>query len=253
VSVWYLLNPDTGSYSVDVTFSSATYGNAGAISLTGADDVSQPEGVATETGSSTSGNSISITTNEDGCMLVDAITVDTAFAGTLTIGASQTSIYNSSATFIENGSSYKDAGSSGAKTMSWSWSATLPADYAHAVISLREAHLRHSASDNLTFIDNGHVNSVDKGLSETLSVVDSNAFSISHSIGDSLLMTDSKSVSRDIRISDSITFTDSKATKIDMIKDDSISISDLSSRYFAVDMPEISLKKDFVTMSIEES
>ena len=138
-SVWYLINPTTGTNTVSVDFASTNYGEASAISFTGAHQTTQPDAVAEESGTSSSTNSLSITTVADNAFIVDAISVDTTFAGSLTENGAQTNLHNAGPSFIETGGSYKDPGSGGAQTMIWTWSASFAEEYAHAAISVNPA------------------------------------------------------------------------------------------------------------------
>jgi hypothetical protein len=142
-SIWYILSPDTGSaYNIVVDFATGMYGEASGISFTGADTSSQPDATASETGSSTTTNVLNITTVANNCYIIDAIAVDATWINThIEENAAQTQLHDSTSTFLDQGSSYKDAGAAGAKTMTWTWTVNFgfPATYTHVGVSVKPA------------------------------------------------------------------------------------------------------------------
>jgi hypothetical protein len=86
-SLWYLLNPATGSNAISIDFSGTdARSDAGAVSWTGVAQSSQPDAVAGNTGSSTN-PSLTVTTVADNCWVIGV----ECSAGTPTVTAGLTS------------------------------------------------------------------------------------------------------------------------------------------------------------------
>jgi hypothetical protein len=122
VEMWYLVNPDTGTNSVSVTFSAnVTQKVGGAVSLMGARQSSQPDNSNDANGTSTT-PSVSVTTIADNAWIIDAFGVYQASV-TQTAGASQTERWseNISATLdlTGAGSTEGPVTTPGATTMDW--------------------------------------------------------------------------------------------------------------------------------------
>lgn len=89
-SMWYLINPATGTHDIVATWSGAINDNATLIgaSYTGAKQSSQPDATATDSSASGTILTTNITTVADSCMLVDSF-ADIDNTGAPTAGASQ--------------------------------------------------------------------------------------------------------------------------------------------------------------------
>lgn len=139
-SIWYLKNPATGSNTISVDFTAGTYGRAGGISFTGADQTTQPDASATENGTSATTNSLDITTVAANTYIVDAFSLDQSLLSTgPTKNSAQTLLYNrvAGALFVAGGGSYKESGTAGAKTMVWTWTVSASTiSYAHVGMSI---------------------------------------------------------------------------------------------------------------------
>lgn len=119
--IWKRESPDTGSTNVVVTWGGAvTYGAAAAASWTGVDQASPTDATGTNTGIATT-LTCAITTVAANAYIVDAVYTR---SGTLTKNASQTQIANTSLSGDDVfGSTYKDAGAAGVKSMDYTESA----------------------------------------------------------------------------------------------------------------------------------
>lgn len=136
-SIYYLINPDVGSHTVSIDFVSATYGQAGAVSFTGADQVSQPDVAGTTSGAAKTCSKL-LETTKDGDIIFDTLTTEAIWASTYTEGAGQTLIYKlSSGTIVEGGSSYEILGDAGSYTQSWTWDGAINSNFAYAVASFK--------------------------------------------------------------------------------------------------------------------
>jgi len=209
VSIWYLINPDTGNNEILLNFSSTEYGIATAISLTGADQITQPDNTATESGSSGSGNTLSITTNTDGSYLVDGMNIygpATSFAA----DGAQTEIAKGAASLMRGGGSYKSVGSAGSQSMAWSWYYPTAQAYAHAILAVRAKGGSASASISLSPSRSPSASqspSASVSLSPSASISRSPSVSISASV--SLSPSASVSLSPSLSISASISLSPS--------------------------------------------
>lgn len=243
VTIWYILSPDTGSsYNVVVSFSAGMYGDAGAVSFTGADTSSQPDCTASETGTSTTTNVLNITTNTDNCYILDALAVESTWLNTAPEeDGTQTQVYDTSAVFLAEGSSYKSVGSAGAQTMTWTWTVNfgLAARYVHCGVGVKPA---------------GAGTNYEKALSDSFSMTDSLVRGSGKVASDSMSFTDSitnKVV--DVVKTDSMTFGDEIGTKWNAKRTltDTISLADTTSKGVsttkseAVAISEASLSKKY--------
>lgn len=126
-SLWYLVNPSTGSNTVSVSFSVSENGaGAGAISFTGADTTTPIDGFAGAAGA-TSTATVNVTTAKDASIVVDCLQVwEFTTTGSATVGSGQTSRYNNEFAFrtdvnrrgISAGSTEPKA-TAGTVTMDW--------------------------------------------------------------------------------------------------------------------------------------
>lgn len=138
--VWYLINPASGTNTILFT-NGAAYGEGSAVSFTGADQATQPDATAAETGSSATTNVLNITTVAADTYIVDCIAViDTFITSGPTKAAAQTLIDATNATFMNGGSSYKAQAAAGASTSTWTWTLSFSsAAYAHVGMSIKPA------------------------------------------------------------------------------------------------------------------
>jgi hypothetical protein len=133
-SIYYLVNPPTGTQTGSVSFSSGSYGEMGLTDFTGTNTASPVDNTAaTAWSSGTSGTSMTtnITTNYADSALVDCFG----------IGGNATSILNSQTTEWTNssrpsGSSRKTTTTAGSYSMSWSWTGSYGSG--DGVIAIRE-------------------------------------------------------------------------------------------------------------------
>lgn len=121
ISLWYLLNPNSGTDTVTVTLTASGANTAAnAISFTHVDQIT-PFGTAA-TNTTTTAASLSAST--DSTAELDAVVSAVAVRNNdPTPGAGQTSIANwahTTSTYVESST---QAGDSGATTSSWSWAA----------------------------------------------------------------------------------------------------------------------------------
>ena len=118
--LWRLAAPATGSNTLAATFS-ASMNNVGvrAISFTGVDQTTPLGSAVTATGNSTTPSVIVPAATDD--LVFDCLTIE--HAGTLSVGAGQTSRYNA---IVAGGGFNKAAGSTepGAASVTMSWSDT---------------------------------------------------------------------------------------------------------------------------------
>jgi len=115
--IWYLVNPDVGTYNIAVTLNGTTDDRAlaGAVSLYNVDQVS-PVNLSTYGLNTGSGITVSFTPTENNCIAIDAGHENGNTAGTQ--GAGQTLIFKRSAG-RSGGTSYK-AVNAVSSSMSWS-------------------------------------------------------------------------------------------------------------------------------------
>lgn len=132
--LWRLAGPATGSNTVAVSLSTTEQEvSAGVMSFTGVDQTTPVGTAATATGSGTTPSvAVSSTTGE---LVVDALAIENA--GTLSVGAGQTSRYN---TFGAGGWN-KHAGSTepGAVSTTMSWSDTVGGEWAIIGVPMKPA------------------------------------------------------------------------------------------------------------------
>jgi len=117
--LWYLLNPDSGSHNIVVTASGSIRGwGVGAVDLY---NCNQNDPINTyNIGAGSGSPNVSVTTDEDECMIVDMFSH--RYDGNRTPGAGQTQIYQGEQYNDRFGASYKYLASAGATNMSWSGS-----------------------------------------------------------------------------------------------------------------------------------
>ncbi len=114
VELWYLVNPPSGSYTIETTRSGVTTAVLGAWSYTGVDQVTPIGNITNRTGTSTISN-VNITTTVANSVLVD-VEANQA-ASSLTVGAGQTQRYKSSN--LDAGGSEMNASAIGTYNMNW--------------------------------------------------------------------------------------------------------------------------------------
>ena len=117
--LWRLVNPASGSNTVEVTLSATLDSIAAAVSLTGVNQTN-PTGShngASATNVGAADATVSVSTTADGSWLIDAVaTTDTA----ITVGAGQTQRSNVSGTLGSGGTSTEGPKTpTGSVTMSW--------------------------------------------------------------------------------------------------------------------------------------
>lgn len=124
-SIWYRMSPDAGTYSVSITgMATNTYSVSGAIELSGVDAVTMFEDFESKTVSGTSA-SMALTPTMGGSCAVDCLAIEAFWSSGLTVGASQTSVYNvKNSTFVYGGMSYETNLAVSDVTMSWTWGGT---------------------------------------------------------------------------------------------------------------------------------
>lgn len=138
VEIWRLINPSTGANTVSVTYTGEVDGSFGAaVSFTGVDQTT-PEDATAGVGETTPAGasvSASITTSSDNSYLLNVVhAIDSTV--TLTKDASDTQLYNEVTTGDHfNAVAYRNAGTAGSKTSTWSVSPNN--QLAMAMVSIR--------------------------------------------------------------------------------------------------------------------
>lgn len=117
IELWYLLNPATGSNTIEVTLTGSAYVTGGAISLNNVEALGSYNSAAD---GNTDTPTVDVANCSEGCMVVDAVgeNDDTA----LSVGSGQTERYKALNAQISIGGS-TEAGT-GTVTMSWSLAAS---------------------------------------------------------------------------------------------------------------------------------
>lgn len=137
-SIWYLVNPSTGSNTVAVTLD-GTNNRAvgGATSYTGVDQGSSVDAQAGGTVSANPSTNLLVTTVADNAWVVDVVTSSLGTNNVITVGAGQTQRWNVTVgtTRASGGSTEGPKTPAGNVTMSWSGTGT--PNWAHSAISLK--------------------------------------------------------------------------------------------------------------------
>ena len=84
IDIWYLINPPTGSNTVQITWSVATFGIGAALSYSGAKQTGQPDNSVTATDVSTNNSptTLDLTPASANCMVIDAHGITVSQHGT---------------------------------------------------------------------------------------------------------------------------------------------------------------------------
>lgn len=115
-SIWYLVNPATGTQSVVANFASSTRNTQMVVyTFTGASQSSPIDNSGVNGNSASTSIAKSITTNVDGCMVVDALSTNQG-ASTPTANGDN----SNATTALGHGSSYATKATAGSVNMSWS-------------------------------------------------------------------------------------------------------------------------------------
>jgi hypothetical protein len=149
IELWYLLNPDVGTYSVSATYTgSSNDSRLGVISLTGVKQ-SAPT-VYGQTSVNGTSISLSLTTPSANCWIVDSA-VNGSSVSTISEGASQTNRYQLEGTAYTQDGSTKVIASAG--SASTSWSSSTSADWVQVSVAVEE--VASAAPSNGLYISNG--------------------------------------------------------------------------------------------------
>lgn len=140
IYLYYLINPDSGSHDVEVTYAGAAgYGCGGAVSFSGVDTDDLIDVSGEDTANSMNAH-VEITTTEANTMVVDCVGTNGLWdTGAPTIGTGQTAIMN-----LETGNgdqhlmSYKAFASAGAALMEWTGVGSTTSSWYAISIALRE-------------------------------------------------------------------------------------------------------------------
>lgn len=90
VEVWYLQNPDVGTYSITLNTVSSTNAFVGSISFFGVENVDNPVDQVTGTGATTASSTLTVSNTVSGCCMVSGSGTNST---NITIGASQSEIF----------------------------------------------------------------------------------------------------------------------------------------------------------------
>jgi hypothetical protein len=118
VELWYLVNPASGTHTIQVTVSSAAPFNAGAASYTGASQATNPFGTANSATGTSTAPSVTVSST-DATMTVCSIGGDQG-GGTFTAGTGVTARWTD--TTFANGAQGDQGGVSSSTTASWTLS-----------------------------------------------------------------------------------------------------------------------------------
>ncbi len=136
-SIYYLINPDAGEHSLSITFSSGSYGAAGAISFTGANTFSPIDQTAFSTAADSTGITTNITTGYANSYLIDDLHGWNGISGgAVNTGQTQEWLIqppNQSSA----GGSIKATTTAGLKSMGWR-NFSPAREHVHAVVAIRE-------------------------------------------------------------------------------------------------------------------
>lgn len=115
--IWYLINPDSGSNTVTISFTGTCTGvTGGAITLSRAKQSGQPDANNGANGTSTT-PTVDVTTSADNCWVIDSVSCQ---AQTPSVGSGQTSRWNEEEGGLRSaGSTEGPKTPAGAVTMSW--------------------------------------------------------------------------------------------------------------------------------------
>ena len=132
-AIYYIVNPDVGTYEVSVDFSGNSSGRAYAESFSGT-DATQPDDTASTSGEAKAA-STSVTASQ-GAYLTDVLAMETTWASARTPDGSQTEEPECVTTSVHGSASYKGTVSSGSQAMEWTWDGIFDSNYAHAVMAI---------------------------------------------------------------------------------------------------------------------
>jgi archaellum component FlaF (FlaF/FlaG flagellin family) len=175
VSLWYLVNPSTGTNTVSITLAAVTNVAAGAVSFTGVNQTDPIDVSNSATGTSLT-PSVSLTTTTDEAWIIDVVGTN---GGTITTGTGQVERWNVIQGAARGAGSTEFTSSSGTFTMSWEKSTS--SNWAIIAAALRPAGIPCCVSIGDWTIDDISNDSIDPGLinnNETASIIGKTSYQI---------------------------------------------------------------------------
>jgi len=190
-SVWYLVNPDSGNYTVSLTgMGFSTAGSVGIVEFSGVNTATpiDDSDVSTGTGSP---SSVSLTTKEDSEYLVSALAVDGFWSSDLIPSGSQVEVHNDEDFSVNVSGGYQLEGVADDVSIGWTWTETISEAYATVAVAFKAGGIAAEINDSVGISEEITVAVTNLGgisLDESLSVAESLSLSIgvSHSTASSL-------------------------------------------------------------------
>ena len=180
VSLWYLVNPDTGTHPVEISLAVATTVAAGAVSFTGVNQTDPINAFNGATGTSTA-PAVSLTTTVDEAWIIDVVGTN---GGTVTPGTGQVERWNTIEATTRGAGSTEFTSSSGTFSMSWTKSAS--SNWAIVAAALKPAGTPCCVSIGDWIVDSISNDSIDPDIinnNETASIQGKTSYQIVNNEG----------------------------------------------------------------------